>query len=1116
MNNKYVRMFAALLAVMLVMSSTFAVAQTSRGTVTGTVVDPSGAVIPNATVTLTEKATNVSRETKSNDAGIYRFDAVTLGVYDISIQATGFRKSTVAAINVSANRIHEVGVTLQPGAAAETVLVEGAAFEALQTTEQLRGRNISATQLAELPIAGQNSLNLLTTLPGASRSNLGGSLDSGIGSINGARARANNFMIDGVENNDISVAGPAITLTNNDALQEVAIQTSNFSSEFGRGGGAVVNQITKSGTNQLHGTLAWVYLTQNFNATNRAQRIAATPGQPVKPPFKENIPAFTLGGPVMIPGLYNGKDKTFWFAAGQWDRYSDGGSTVNFTVPTAAGIATLNSLASACPQAQRYLAALGGLVATTQLSTIDLSIPANVFAATGSCNGTNRAGLTIGTGLATRLVPSVYTNDNHQVRVDHKINADQQFSARWNYTNTAQNNATVGLNSQYDADVTDRSMSIALTHTWVLSSTFTNEFRFNYGRINPQFPLADPTGPGSVQPTFSFTGLSGYGASSTFPQGRTANNWQYQDTMSKVVGRHTFRWGVDFLRQTARQSAPVNARGSLSYASSVNVTGCATCGIVSGFSNYLDDFSGPGTAPTSRQFGSPVYRPNLFRHSYFVQDSWKVTSAFTLNYGVRYENYGQPANIFTFPVVSLDPATFSTPSEVNQDNNNFAPSFGFAYNPRWNSGFLGALGGDGKMVIRGGYQMSYDSWFNNLLSNMAAGVPNNPSNVAVTNTIGAASPRGRAGLFATVFPTLAAAPLSPLQNGASQFTKNMRNPYTNRMSLGIQRELPLKLVADVSYVGSMSRKLFTSFELNPITPNATFTAAGSRLNPAMGARNVRHTGANANYNSLQAELRRPKMDTYIGALGFTMNYTWAKNMDIVTEAFATNSNAASLSSAQLFRLTTHGNVDYGPSDNDRRHRFVITSNWDIKAPTQGVLGQVLGGWTLGIIGSAQSGTPFSVLNGADRDFDGVSGADRPIIGNPNAPMNTRARVSSVCSTGFISQAGACVTPNDVRWVQVTTFRLPDGQTPRRNHAYTKGFRNVDMNIIKKFSITERWKFEYRAEVFNILNLENTNFVPTGVSIGSGAQAIGTSVPFLDYSQSNAGNRSMRMGVKVIF
>ncbi len=1118
----------------LLLFSVLAVAQTSRGTVTGTVTDTSGAVIPNATVVLTSTDTKLNREAKTSAVGLFRFDAVDLGEYSLKVTMNGFSVANFSGLAVTAARTLDIPVQLTPGTQ-EVVEVSGQGVEALQTTEQVRIRSVDARALADLPIQNQNSLNLILIAPGVAGTDAGGSINSGIGSVNGTRPRGNNFLIDGVSNNDISVAGPAITPTNNDTLQEVTIQTSNFSAEFGRAGGAVVNQVTKSGTSKLHGTVAWIYKSQLFNAADRGERLGATPGTDARAKFKENIPAFTVGGPVVIPGIYNGRERTFWFAGGQWDRYSDAGAAVSFTVPTAAGYAVLQGLAAACPNVALYLNAIDGLTAPAQSASsaaqngVNIAIPANVFASTGSCNGTDRSGMRVQYGTASRAADSMALNDNHVARIDHKINDRHSLSGRWLYTNTFQNNATIAVSRFFDADVTDRSMSALISHSYVHSATLTNELRLNYGRINPQFPLSNAALAGTL-PTYAVGTVSGFGAAATFPQGRTANNYQLQDTMTVVRGRHQFRFGFDLLRQIATQTAPANVRGSITYTSSQVVAGQANTGVVEGFANFIDNFSGP-TGALNIVYGTPTYHPTQFQQAYFFQDSWRVTPTFTLNLGMRYENFGQPANIFQYPVVSLDAATYGTPSKVNNDNNNFGPTVGFAWNPQDTDGFLGSLLG-GKTVIRGGFQMSYDAWFNNLFSNMAGSVPNLVGAVSPAPAQNNTTPRGIAN-WSGQFTALTPAPLNPLTDTGSQFMKNMPSPYTMRFSFGVQRELPWKMVADVSYVGSQSRKQLINVQLNPRQPNATLTAvnpinnAGNntgRLIPTIGGRTPRVAAGNANYNSLQVDVRRGFSETVIGGIQFASAYTWSKNMDNVASAeFTTNQAVTSFSQYQNVFLSGNRNIDYGRSDNDRTHTWQTSIVWDVRGPKEGWKYNAFGGWSLAYIIPIVSGEPFNIFQGRDSDFDG-STADRPDVGNWNAPINTRARIVGVatCASGYQNPdvgtaAGVgCVTPADVRFIQVAGYHLPGPNTIGRNALTTPGSVLVNVTVLKKFKITEGTSLEYRADITNLANHENFNYTPfNNVNIGS-------TLTFLDYSDGRPGgtrltnSRKINMGLKFIF
>jgi outer membrane receptor protein involved in Fe transport len=1096
---------------LIVLGITLSYAQTSRGTVTGVVSDPSGAVVADATVTLKSDSTGISQTAKSNSAGIYRFESISIGDYVVTAEATGFGKSS-AKITVNAGLVANRDFALKVAAMGEDIMVEGAAVQ-LQTEDATRSASISSQSLANLPIANQNSLNLMLTVPGIVRSNQSGSLDSGIGAVNGARARSNNFMIDGTQNNDISVAGPAFVLFNNDAIQEVSIQTSNFTSEFGRSGGAVVNQVLKSGGNQIHGTVATIYRSEVLNASTRTQRnaFANAPTTDLKNKFKENIPAFTIGGPVMIPHLYNGKDKTFFFVAGQWDRYSENSSTSFSAVPTDAGVATLQALAGSCPNVATYLALLGPARGGSAIgaSNIPINVPAAMAGTT--CNGTDRTGQVVQVGNYVRGAARVFLDNNHQVKIDHRASDKQNMSFRWLWDSNSDTSGNTGINPAFDIPFQGKTMGGTMNHVYSISNNMVNEFRFSYTRFNYGWFFTDPTSLGAITPDIQITSLSSLAVSSTFPQGRIANSWQYQDTVGWTKGKHSFRFGAEFLRQIAKQVAPFNGRGIVQYSSS------STNGAVTGLANFIDNFGGQNTNPVQISFGSGLYRPNLFTYSFFAQDSWKLRSDLTLNLGLRYENFGQPANIFKYPAfVGYSDADILSTKKVNQDNNNFGPSIGFAYNPRWSSGLGGFLSGDGKLVIRGGYSVVYDTWFNNLLSNMAAGSPNAAANVAVASVSNATTPRGRANLSA-ILPTLVPTPITPLSQATSIFDQNIRNPYYHRMSFGFQREMPGKMVMDLSYVGSLGRQLFYTNPINPTLPNATFTSTGARVHANRGLVQIRDSGLTSSYHAMQLLVRRKYLDTPVGGIGFTSAYTWSRNLDVLSETFATNSSPQNPSRSPLFGPLKA--VDWGPSDNDRTHVWVNAMLWNLRGPKHGILGQVLGGWSVSPIITLQSGTPFTIINGTDRDFDGSSLGDRAQISNPSAPLNTRAKVvtAATCATGYQNPAVGtavgvgCVTPQDVHWIQVTTYSPLSNEG--RNSNRTPGYFNMDANILKTFSVTERFKLEYRAEIFNITNNENFD---TPVSSTNRNVTAATGTNFLNLGLLNGGSRTMRMGLKVIF
>lgn len=1091
-----------------------AITQTSRGTLTGTVTDSSGAVVANATVKITQSGTGISRQTNTNNAGIYRFDAVDLGTYTLAVQAPGFSGAGRSGVEIQAARTVNIDFSLKVGAAQETVTVEASGVEvALHSSEQVRGETLSTVAVANLPLQGQDSLTLVQLAPGVALAssnsiNQNGNLNF---VVNGQRPRGNNFMIDGVENNDISVTGPAFTISIPDAVTEVNVQTANFSAEFGRSGGAVINQITNSGSNAFHGTAAYAYTGSAFKALDRSNKI----NKFTDPPRSvNNIPDFTFGGPVIIPGLYNGHGKTFFFAAAQWDR-NFGSTTASIRVPDNAGVALLQSLAGSCPNAALYLKALGPVRGdpTVSATSISLAVPS----ATGTCNGTDRSTLPLlSTGLLGRSESFSSLDNNHLIRIDHSASDKQNLSFRWLY-----DSSIVGpfLNNLpgFDRNFTGKTMNGLFSDTYTINPQWTNEFRFNYGRIGFNFPLAATDSFHATLPNYSIGGITGFGGATNIPQFRFANNWQYQDTMSLVRGRHTFRFGADFLRQLARQHPPFNERGSLIYASSGSAN--PPLPTVTGFANFLDDFGG-NSGTVNRQFGTSIYYPDLFRQAYFFQDQWKTTTNLTLNLGLRYEYYGAPENTFTVAAfTNYDPVNFAAPHKVDGYKKNFGPSIGFAWSPKSANFFNRIMGGE-KMVWRGGFQISYDSAFNNLLSNIAGSSPNTLG-TTITSVMSTSAPRGAANMtpqFIGIAPVAPTA-LSPQNN---LFLTPFPNPQTDRWSLGFERELPYGMVADGSYVGSVSHHLYRTIDLNPIVNTPT---PGARLHPEVGIRTVRAASANSNYESAQFELKRAFKSTPVGQVLLLGSYTYSHSLDDVSDVFGFDSTPNAFQSvSQATGANPH--IDYGNSDFDRRHVGVISLVWGIRGPKTGIWGQVLGGWQVSSLAHWQTGFPYTIANGSDRNKDGQTGPDRPDISNPAAPLNTRAILDSKCPLGYANpdvfdpsrgpKGGAmCWDPSTVHWIEGTG--LPNARTVGRNTQLAPGLDNLNLAIAKKFNFTERTGLEYRVEMFNALNTANYgNFVaPRTINSGSVTPA-GKPTTFLDVTQTESFGRSMRMRLKLTF
>ncbi len=1120
------RMRPLLLLAAVFMFALAPLAQTSRGTVSGNVTDPNGASIAGASVTLTNLQTNVARTTVTNDEGFYRFDAVDPGSYSIKFNAQGFGEVIKTNTPVSASQTADVGAQLTLGTQELTIDVTAEGGALLQSEAPVRGGNISTRQVTELPISTRNPVSLALTLPGVS-SNRGGFGVSTF-SVNGARGRSNNFLIDGTENNDISIAGQGFQITNTDAVQEVAVQTSNFDAEFGRSGGAVVNVITRGGTNSYHGTLSYLLDSRVDDAITSSE--SRDPGIAANGlPFGiENIFAGTFGGPVLFPRfgeggprLYNGRNRTFFFVAYQEDRQRASG-TVQLTAPTALGRQQLRALfpQGANANVDLYLNATSAVVANSSQFNQNL--------------GLGRGNIEFGTFL--RAYPLLFTDKQFQARIDSQLTDKDQFSVRFLSDRQLQPNALADFPG-FDIDQTNRYYNFLIANTHVFSSVFTNETRLAYNRIDLAFPLADPGGPAGTQPRIAVTNLSSIGASTTFPQGRIANNYVIQNTSTYIRGNHTFRGGVDFLRQISRQIAPFNPRGSATYVASTGFTA---------FANFVDDVGGSG-GTAARDIGSGVYYPQLYRTAAFFQDRWKVNASLTLTLGIRYEYFGTPFNKLRTPaytgLFNINPTNltgpFSEPNQVRPDRNNFAPTIGIAYSPSLTEGLLGALFGDRKTVFRGGYQIGYDSFFNNIASNAAASSPNLIA-TTINSTASAANPRGLPN-FLNRIPTTAT--LTPF-SAQTLIDPNLVNPYYQRWSVGVQRELPFKLIMDVAYVGSGGRKLYINEDANPlvrpelrITPTGYTGPVSGRLDNLQGGRTVRANGGNSSYHAGQVEVRRRLSNNF----SLTGAYTFSRLISNMDEVFAATGNGISNSSLPQTPAVFGGErLDRAISFFDRTHRASMTYVYELPfyRDQRGFVGRTLGGWQVTGVTIFESGVPFNVSNGVDADGIGGSGGDRPNI-NPNGVRGTRA-VPVVNAQGFITgyvnpDAGnAPIDPSTAYYIANPTYVAGlAGSVPRvgnapRNSERTPGTNMWNMNIMKRTRLGESSSLEFRTEFYNIFNHPNfgqasaSPFAPVGNPgganfIGSNTTGSASDVYLKANTRlSDGGGRVIRYQLKFIF
>jgi outer membrane receptor protein involved in Fe transport len=1070
---RHLRKFKSLaFAVTLVMLSAVvplfagsAFAQSSKGIVVGTVTDPSGAVVAGATVRITNIATNVARETSTSSEGNYRLEAVDPGKYKVEVKASGFKTVTLENVTVEAAQATTTDAKLEVGTQTEVVNVNADSGVVLQKQDGARADTLESRQIVDLPIAGLNPVNLVFTLPGVTAPGVlaGGFVQGTEFNINGLRARANNQLIDGADNNDNAITGQQIQPILRDGYKEVSVLGGDNSAEFGRSGGAVVNVVTKSGTNQFHGSV--------YDVIDTSALASLSPGQKVNnglvstPVYTQNSFGFSLGGPIK-------KDKLFFFGTFQPTRTRAGGTSASAIVPTEAGFNTLRSLfpQGASPNLDRYLGVVGNLRGTTNLVNFGL--------------GGGRPDVQFGT--ATTFAPTPVNTWDFLTRIDWTPTEKDSFAARYLFTDQLVTNQFPTPFEGFAVDVPSRVQNFYANYTRVLGPRMTNEFRVSYGRFNVLFGARDQAAL-SFGPEFQFAGttISGAGVlggiSATFPQGRVFNNYQFQDTVTYAIGTHTFRAGADIVRQVAKDIVPFNDRGTLVFSSG---GGFPTLG------NFVDGFSGTQGTFASKVFGSPVVYPNALQQAYFVTDSWRVRSNLTLNLGLRYENYGTPFNVLPFPAFAGFGVPIDTVAKQKGDNNNFAPRFSFAYTPHFAPWLFGT--GD-KTVIRGGYGVSYDLFFNNILDNNAASSPNVFAVSTLGSTVGG---RGFANAGVNSLPD------TGVPNPKAAITTipaNLRNPMTHTWNFGIQRELPGKFILDTAYVGTRGTRLFINEQFNPGINSV-------REHADRGSVVARTNGGDSIYHSLQTRVERGYKD----GLLFRFAYTYSKAIDDVNSEVFVTSGGASRAANPFDRRSDRSVASF-----DVPHRAVWTAIYDIPGPKKGWQGQLAGYWTVSGIYRFQSGaveTPF--VGGIDLGGDLENFNDRPAIVNLNAPPNSvgilASLVGATSPTGYIDANGNPVDPGHVKYLVDPAVRT---NIAGRNTLRADMVHQVDLSLNKQFHLPfEGHKLEVRLDFFNVFN--HPNYTWANPAIGSDVGNGDVLNPFFNQPRANDGGIGGPVGTPV--
>ncbi len=1052
-------------------------AQMTRGVISGTVRDTTGASIPDAQVRVTDPQTSLAREATTNGEGFFRIGALEPGIYTVTVEKTGFAKIENRAVTVQQSNETTFDVELTAGSVSGTVDVT-AEQEAitLNKTNGTIGSISTARQVVELPLGANRDVNNLALLSPNVFSAPG---STGI-SANGQRARNNNFTIDGSDNNDLSVTISTVDVVP-EGVGEFQIQTNAYNAEFGRNSGAQINVITRSGTNLFHGDAFEYYRGSRLNALDNLEKASGLT-RPAR--FVRNQYGFTFGGPLHLPrfgeggrSIIDGRNRTFFFYLFQADQQRPGSSLGSTTrMPTPAGLAALATVPlgpgqSAASRAA-VLARLGFL---------------NTVYATGVQfrNLTNQTvnGVAIQTGQTNVGISQPADYYTHTLRIDHKIGNDDNLTGRYISNKTTDVNVVSNLafGSIFAGDQNIFDQNLALSETHIFNTAALNEFRFSYVRRNLGFPENDPN-----SPTAGITGLFTIGGASNFPQGRIQDSFQFSDTLSWQRGDHSWKFGADIRKLKLFNIAAFDSKGTFTFAN-------------------LQDYINNRATTFAQALNTASFDARQTQQYYFAQDDWRATPNLTLNLGVRYETSNAPFGFFG----ATDAASLATlvPGPTRRDNNNFAPAVGFAYSPRPESGFLRSIFGDGLSSIRGGYRIAYDVLFYNILTVNASNFPR-----VVVGQINSPATQD-------LYPNIATVTGAPVFNPLATYVntpENAVNPYSQLFSLSWQREVSHNYVFEVGYTGSRSKNQINQLQANPgiltaaqaATVRTTQNSASipslqlRRVNPLIGSRVRIATDSHANYNALFATLNK-RLSNH---LQFGVSYTFSKLMSDNDESLGVG--AITGGSPQIPQDYSNVQAEKSVSAFDRTHRLVANFIYEVPTPPgsffdKGFGKQVFGGWELSGIITRQSGQPFTILTGVDTNGNG--GGDRPNY-NPSGILaldpvtgNFRTFTSPLVGGQFLVPLGTNGLPlvNSLGNGNLgkNTFRAP-------------GFYNSDLSLQKKFFMP--WgenphRLIFRADFVNAFNQDNY-----GRPINS------LSNPDFGKNLNNWGNRTITLALKYSF
>jgi Carboxypeptidase regulatory-like domain len=1124
------RVLAILVGVIVGLFSICGFAQQISGDLTGTVMDEKGAVVVGATVEALNPNTGQKIQTVTRGSGEYRLTNLPIGLYTVTATAPNFSQSVVNNVSVQLNKINTLNITLKVGGMATTVEVSGVAPQIDTTTAQL-STNYSDIFSGNLGMASLGSgggvLNLSLLAP-----NVTNASDMGLGvgpSVGGQRPRNNNFMIEGVDNNNKTVTG-ALVVVPNDAVAGFTLLENQFNADFGHSSGGQFNTVVKSGTNNFHGSVYEYFMNRNLNAIDAIYARQATPEEaPKNPRYDNNRYGGTFGGPII-------KDKLFFFTNFEREPVGLTGSVGAAVLgPTAAGVTTLN--------------------ATPGLSAINLGVfekyvpvaPAQSSSCgpTGSGKGSSPCFFTVGgaqipLGTVPIINPAFTDYENFVQSVDLNLSSKDQIRGRYIYNKIGELDTAANLGAFFASlPLSFHLVNLSEYHTF--SPTVTNEFRAGFNRFAENFPVGNQLFPGlDVFPNITLLDLGGglnIGPDPNAPQFTIQNYYELIDNISWVKGNHNLKFGVQMGKYISPQGFTQRERGDYIYNSTAT---------------FLQDLSPDNFG--QRSTGSTTYYGDQSAFYWYVNDTYRVNTHLSINAGVRYEYTTIPAgeqrqalnNLASQPNLIIP--VVNQPFVLNKlsaQKDLFAPRIGFAYSP----------GTSGNTSIRAGFGMATDVLYDNI------GILAVPPQVGATINCGVQStpecPSTTAGLLTPNFLANGALPgggsgikvLSlndAINSTGAWIPPHQKVPYSIQWNLGIQHAFGKNYTADIRYLGD--RGIHLSFQDIPTQraiPTPTHSLPTYLQNPGQATLDALpltlHGLASednclpqfevssqaafcfvtsflpigwSNYNGLSGQLTR----RFSNGLMFLASYTYSRTIDNSTADFF----STSLTPRRPQDFQNPG-ADKAVSALNRTHRFTVAAYYDLPYFKNGnwFAKNLFGNWQISPVYTYESPEWFTVQATRDANLNGDSAPDRAIF-NPNGVPGTGTDVTPLCLSSLPAgetcgvstvDSSGNVTFDSTPYVVAYLANHPNAQYIRtgagayanvgRNTLAGRPTDNIDLNVTKAVSISERFKFNMGVSINNLFN--HPQFIPTNP--GTAGQGFGVN-DVLSYNTTGATYQSL--------